>query len=237
MNFLQSSLSFSTNDGSTHHHHLVPHKDSKFSLDHALFSQDDNNVIYAIREKGYFNVSSRPLIWQMKILIQVLTYIRKDIQMISYELDVEKLINLMSILQTCGFAIHQSLYVSKVESKCRPKDGKNTIKFYVKIERTAQFEKEFLREEIYHSKKLKLDNLKIDYQESCVEEIVQKSSVQETSALNDTLTDLGDDFYDMVETTSKSFQDLETTNFQSIKDENDEYGVECTDIIKINFKI
>lgn len=41
-----------------------------------------------------------------------------------------------------------------------------------------------------------------------------------------------DEFYDMVETT-KSFEDLETTNFQSIKDDDDvdEYGVECTDII------
>jgi hypothetical protein len=130
----------------------------------------------------------------------VLTYIRKDINLISYELETEKLVNLMSILQTCGFAAHQSLFVSKVESKNRPQNGKNTIKFYVKIERTSHFEKEFLREDAYLSKKSKLDHLKIGYQET---------NIQEISALNDTLMDLGDDFYDMVETTSKSFQDLE----------------------------
>jgi hypothetical protein len=130
----------------------------------------------------------------------VFTYIRRDINLISYELETEKLVNLMSILQTCGFAVHQSLFVSKVESKNRPQNGKNTIKFYVKIERTPQFEKEFLREEVYLSKKLRLEDLKIGYQESYVQEI---------SDLNDTLMDLGDDFYDMVETTSKSFQDLE----------------------------
>ena len=91
------------------------------------------------------------------------TYIRKDINLISYELDTEKLINLMSILQTCGFASHQSIYVSKVESKNRPNEGKNTVKFYCKIERTPQFEKEFLSEKVYDSKKKNMDVLKTVY--------------------------------------------------------------------------
>lgn len=75
--------------------------------------------------------------WQMKIIVQVLTYIRKDINLIAYELDTEKLITLMSILSTCNIASHSSIFVSKVESRSRPQDGKNTVKFFVRIERTS----------------------------------------------------------------------------------------------------
>jgi hypothetical protein len=63
---------------------------------------------------------------------------------------------------------------------------------------------------------MKLDDLKIGYQETTVQEkiVCQKSTVVENSGLDDTLMDLGDSFYDMV--SAKSFQDLE--NFQSIQD-------------------
>ena len=67
------------------------------------------------------------------------------------------MINLVSVLETCGFASHKFMMVTKVESHSKPLDGKNTVKFEVRIEKTSNFSKEFLREEYYNTKKESLN--------------------------------------------------------------------------------
>ena len=97
--FLQSSLSYNDSQGNPHHCHLVPHKDSLYSQHHHLFTQDDKSIIFNIRDKGFFTISAKQhLFWQIKILVQIYTYFRKDVNLIAYGEETERLVNLMSVL-------------------------------------------------------------------------------------------------------------------------------------------
>jgi hypothetical protein len=118
--------------------HLVPQKDSAYALDSNLFSQEDRNTIYTIGEKGIFTIKAyqqKSIEWQLKIICQAFVYHRRDINLIAFDTEVENLINLVGVLDTCGFAKPVSVFVTKVTSKAKPYEGKNTSKFFVKVER------------------------------------------------------------------------------------------------------
>jgi hypothetical protein len=131
---------------------------------------------------------------------------------VAYDNDVESLINLVGILNTCGFAKPQSVFVTKVMSKAKPAEGKNTSKFFVKVERSAGFEKEFLSEEAYKRCKARLQANSISFSESAAKAEVGL-----------------DDSYDLVA------QEKDLENFQSLKDPaEDDYGYEEYDsLIKL----
>ena len=65
--------------------------------------------------------------------------------------------NLVSILSTCGFATHQSIFVTKMSKG---------VKFFVKIERSPGFEQEFLSEAEFELRKVKMVEQGIEFQES-----------------------------------------------------------------------
>jgi hypothetical protein len=71
------------------------------------------------------------------------------VKLIAYDSEVERLANLIAVIETCGFANHLYIDVQNVFSKNKPKCGKNTVKFVVKIERSHSFEKEYLSETKY----------------------------------------------------------------------------------------
>ena len=99
MNFIETSISY---PGDTPQHmFLVPHP--KQLSEH--LAPNDYTILCSIGEKGFFNLSaskiSHPvdlLKWQVKLITLVFVHHRRDINLIAYDTDHEKLVNLVAHL-------------------------------------------------------------------------------------------------------------------------------------------
>ena len=146
--FIQKSIVFSRY-GRQDTFHCVPDFKSKVSLRNSIYCSHDRAVVEKVIGTGAFVVSSKDYerfgetnqselaAWQIKILAQLFLYYKPEIKILAYESEIERLSNLIAIMQTSNFAQIENFNVCIVGEN-QPRGP--TMKATVKLRRSKLFE-------------------------------------------------------------------------------------------------